>query len=302
MSEQVELVVDAKAQLGEGPTWDAKEQKLIWVDIEPGLIHFYDPKTGSTSTSEVGQKVGTVVSRANRQADSAGNWLILGVHHGFAYFNPASSKLTIINDPESDRPNSRFNDGKCDPAGRFWAGTYEMTGPDQGKPICGLYRLDADGNVQQMLDGVSCSNGITWSGDQTTMYYIDSPTRKIDAFDYDTTSGAIGNRRTVLATPEDFGGPDGMTIDTDGNLWVAFWGKSCVRCIDPRSGRVRHTVRLPVSNVTSCIFGGEKLDELYITSARESLDEQALAEQPAAGGLFRARPGVKGAQAFEYAG
>jgi sugar lactone lactonase YvrE len=134
------------------------------------------------------------------------------------------------------------------------------------------------------------------------MYYIDTPTQKIDAFDYDISTGTISNRRTAVAMPEDFGAPDGMTIDADGNLWVAFWGKSCVRCIDPSSGRVRHSVRLPVSNVTACAFGGEKLDELYITTARESLGEQALAEQPAAGGLFRAHPGVKGVQAFEYAG
>ena len=299
MAKQADLVVDAKAQLGEGSIWDPKKQRLIWLDIEPGYVHFYDPNSTTNSTAEVGQKVGTVVKRAT---ESDGNSLVLGVHHGFAFFNPTSSKLTTINDPESKRPNSRFNDGKCDPAGRFWAGTYEMMGPEEGKPVCSLYRLDANGTVQQMLDGVSCSNGIVWSRDKGTMYYIDTPTRKIDAFDYDLASGEISNRRAVVAIPEDYGWPDGMTIDADDNLWVAFWGGSCVRCIDPGSGQVLQKIDLPTSNVSSCAFGGKDLDELYITTARVLLDEEALAEQPTAGGLFRAEPGVKGVEAFEYAG
>ena len=297
MTEKVELVVDAKADLGEGSIWDSKDQKLIWIDIEPGYVHFYDPKSNTNSTVEVGQKVGTVV----RRGDDSGN-LVLGVHHGFAHFEPATQKLTIINDPESSRPNSRFNDGKCDPAGRFWAGTYEMTGDEEGTPVCGLYRLDVDGSVHQMLDGISCSNGLVWTRDKSTMYYIDTPTQKIDAFDYNLETGTIENRRPVFNSSPDLGYPDGMTIDADDRLWVAFWGGACVRCIDPTSGSILNIIELPTSNVTSCAFGGSNLDELYITTASILLDEEQRKNQPSAGGLFRCQPGVKGVQAFEYAG
>ena len=294
MADEAELVLDAKAELGEGALWDSKQSRLLWIDILEGTVHTYDPASGRDEHVPVGQMVGTVVPRA------AGG-LMLAVQHGFAAFDPRTNDLQILCDPESHLPHTRFNDGKCDPAGRFWAGTMPL-GKDEGKPLGSLYRLDADHSVHKMFDGVGCSNGIVWTADRSTMYYVDTFTSRIDAFDYDPTTGDITNRRTAIRTSRAQGYPDGMTIDAEGNLWVAFWSGHCVRCLDPGSGTVLHTIEVPALQVTSCAFGGPDLEDLFITTARTGLDPDALGRQPQAGGLFCARPGARGVAAFEYAG
>ena len=164
-----------------------------------------------------------------------------------------------------------------------------------------MYRLDADHRLTKVLTDVTISNGLGWSPDQRTMYYIDSPTYRIDAFDYDVTSGAVSNRRRLVEIPRAWGLPDGMTVDEEGFLWVAFWGGSAVRRLAP-DGRVDATVRFPVTQVTSCAFGGPDLSELFVTSARSGLTDAALSEQPLAGGLFRVRPGVRGLPSPPFAG
>ena len=287
----VELVVDAKATLGEGAIWDARRQRLLWVNIVEGEVHAYNPADDTDQAVEVGQAVGTVVPRR-------GGGLMLALEHGFASFDLETHELTIINDPEQDLPDNRFNDGKCDPAGRFWAGTMSA----DRTPVASLYRMDADHTVQRVLGGVTVSNGIAWSLDQSTMYYIDTPTRQVDAFDFDVESGQITNRRVVITVPEQAGKPDGMTIDAEGKLWIAMWDGSRITRWDPSTGRLEQTIPIPARKVTSCAFGGEHLDDLYVTTARNGMTETELRDQPHAGGVFRVRPGVRGVEAFEFAG
>jgi len=208
----------------------------------------------------------------------------------------------MLSDPEQDRPENRFNDGKCDPAGRFWAGTMLNGAGESDPPHGSLYSLDAHHHVQHRLSGVRISNGICWSPDKTTMYFVDSPNRWVDAFDYDDATGAIGNRRVAVTVPREYGMPDGMTIDAEGMLWVAGWGGGQVSRWDPATGKFLETIAVPASQSSACAFGGPNLDELYITSARIGLDAATLAHEPHAGSLFVARPGVKGTEAFEFAG
>ncbi|HTI30100.1 MAG TPA: SMP-30/gluconolactonase/LRE family protein, partial [Methylomirabilota bacterium] len=186
-------------------------------------------------------------------------------------------------------PGLRFNDGKCDPAGRFWAGTMTY---DAALGAGALYRLDPDGQARMVLDEVTISNGLAWSLDGGTMYFIDTPTQRVDAFSFDGVTGEIGDRRPEIHLPPEAGAPDGMTIDAEGGLWIALWGGAAVhRYLD---GRLDQVIELPVSQPTSCCFGGASLDELYVTSAREGLSAPRLRAEPLAGALFRVRPGVRG--------
>ena len=224
---------------------------------------------------------------------------MVAVHHGFASLDLETERMKILADPEQDVPENRFNDGKCDPAGRFWAGTLSLQGK---RGTCNLWRLDADLSVHKMLEGVSVSNGIVWTADCTTMYYVDTPTRRVDRFDYNHGAGEITNRSVAVRIPDGLGLPDGMTIDSEGMLWVCLWQGGKVSRWDPVTGELLGTIDLPASNVTSCAFGGEDLDQLYITTARITIDEEQLKEQLLAGGLFRADVGVTGVPAFEFAG
>jgi sugar lactone lactonase YvrE len=292
MSQSAELVLDAKAALGEGAIWDATRRVLYWVDILGYQVHVYDPISGQDRAIDVGQYVGTVVPR-----QSGG--LMLALHHGFASLDLETEQVEMIVDPEQDLPGNRFNDGKCDPAGRFWAGTLAL---DSTPEVASLYRLDADMSVQKMLEEVSCSNGIVWTLDNRTMYYIDTFLRRVDAFDYTLETGAIRGRRTAFEVPSEMGYPDGSTLDSEGMLWVALWQGSAVSRWNPVTGELLQVVNVPTPNVTSCAFGGANLEQLYITTARNGLSEEALAEYPLAGGLFCADVGVIGLPAFGFAG
>lgn len=288
----VELVLDAKAKLGEGPIWDADRQLLYWVNILDNELHIYKPSTEQDRVIDVGQYVGTVVPRR------AGG-VMLALHNGFAHLDLETEQLTPLTDPEVHLPDNRFNDGKCDAAGRFWAGTMSLKG---GKKVGSLYRLDPDHTVHKMLEEVTTSNGIAWSFDNDIMYYIDTPTGTVDAFDFDLETGTISNRRTVITFPDGVGKPDGMTADSDGMLWVAHWGGGRVTRWDPHAGQLLQTVEVPAPNVTACAFGGSDLDQFYITTARNGLDDATLAQYPHAGGLFRTFVGVRGIRACEFAG
>ncbi|MEM7132427.1 MAG: SMP-30/gluconolactonase/LRE family protein [Chloroflexota bacterium] len=291
MSKEAELILDTKVDLGEGPIWDVENQLLYWVNIMESEVLIYNPQTEQNRVIDVGQYVGTVVKGRS-------GLLYLALHHGFASLDLATEEVTLITDPEADLPTNRFNDGKCDPAGRFWAGT--MSVAEAGK-TGSLYILDTDGSCRKMVSDIAISNGIVWSLDAKTMYYIDTPTGTVDAFDYDLASGNIGNRRSVITIPEGQGFPDGMTGDAEGMLWVAHWGGHRITRWNPVNGELLDTVHVPAAQVTACAFGGPNLDELYITCARRGLDATALAGQPLAGGLFKVSPGVKGLPAFEYA-
>ena len=291
---EIEQVPVAPAALGEGAIWNGASQRLNWIDIGGRRVFTYDPATGENRGCDAGQMVGTVVPRAR-------GGLLLALHEGFAALDPESGRVEMWpRPPEHDPALVRFNDGKCDPSGRFWAGTMALVkGP---KPLGRLYRLDANGTMRVMLRDVGTSNGVAWSLDRRTLYFIDTPLLRVDAFDYDDATGAIANRRTVISIPPGIGRPDGSTLDAEGMLWVAMYEGWSVTRWNPQTGELLRTIRLPVARVTSCAFGGPELDTLYLTSARQNLTEPQLAAQPLAGGLFRVRPGVRGLPAFAFEG
>ncbi|HEX9783181.1 MAG TPA: SMP-30/gluconolactonase/LRE family protein [Opitutaceae bacterium] len=290
MMMKAELLFDARAALGEGAIWSG--ERLLWVDIEGFTVNRLDPRTRVNESWNVGQRVGTVVPR------KAGG-LVVAVHRGVGFLDTFSGGFSLFADPAGGRDELRFNDGKCDPRGRLFAGTMGIAKPRV--PGC-LYRIDPDQGVTCVLEGTGTSNGLAWSADASIMYYIDTPTLEVSAFDYDVESGAISSRRTAVKFSGEKGRPDGMSIDAEGNLWVALWGGWGVVCCDPRTGRILERVDAPASQTTSCAFGGPDLRDLFITSARHGLSPEALESEPDAGGIFVVRPGVKGVPAFPFAG
>jgi sugar lactone lactonase YvrE len=275
-----EVVVALGAELGEGPVWDARSGRLVWVDILGRRIHATDPATGETQSMDTPLHVGAVAPRA-------GGGFVAALQNGFWVVGDGPARL--IREVAEARPGLRFNDGKCDPAGRFWAGTMAYDGQTGAGS---LYRLDGQGGIACVIGGVTISNGLAWSRDGSTMYYVDSPLRRIDAFTYDSATGEATERRTTIRIPPEQGTPDGMTIDEDDGLWVVLPGAGAVhRYVD---GRLDAVVRLPVSHPTSCTFGDADLGTLFITSAREDFSPAERAAQPLAGALFRVRPGFRG--------
>jgi len=289
---QLDCVLEAQSTLAEGPVWDPRAAVLWWVNIPLGELHRFDPQTGEDVLFRLGEPLGAAVPRRH-------GGLVLALGGGFAFFDPARAAAEPIAHPEADRPGNRFNDGKCDPAGRFWAGT--MPAGDPG-PTGSLYCLDPDLHVERRETGVACSNGLAWTRDARTMFYIDTPTRVVSAYDYDLATGAISNRRPVVEIPECQGWPDGMTIDDNDNLWIALWGGSAVVCQDPRTGKLLERIDVPVTHVTSCAFGGPDWRDLYITTARARWDRYEPDPQPLAGNLFRVRLPLPGRPTDLFAG
>jgi sugar lactone lactonase YvrE len=278
-----ELVFDAQAELGEGPVWDVTASCLWFVDILRGRVHRFDPAAQALRTYEVGCLVGAV-------APTESGDLVLAVHNGFARLDLTTGRLRMIAEVEADRPDQRMNDGKCDAAGRFWAGTMAL---DERAGAGALYRLDPGGRVDTMVRRVSISNGLDWTDDGRLMYFVDSPTQAIDMFDFNLAAGTIANRRTLLRIGPAHGMPDGLTLDAEGCIWVSLWGGGGVRRYTP-DGRLDAVIRLPTMYSTSCAFGGPDMRDLYITTAASRLTDKERADQPHAGGLFRCRPGVGG--------
>ena len=279
----VALALDAQAELGEGPMWDPRSACLYFVDILRGHVHRFEPATSALRRYEIGRMVGAV-------APAEGDEVMLAVQDGFARLDTHSGAITAVAEIDAASPDLRFNDGKCDPAGRLWAGTMAL---DERPGAGALYRLDPDGGVHCMVRDLTISNGLDWSDDGSAMYFIDSPTRSIDIFDFDLASGAIRNRRSFVRIPRGEGVPDGMTLDVEGHVWVALWGGGAVHRYAP-DGRRDMVVRVPTRYPTSCAFGGADLSDLYITTAHIKLTPQERAEQPHAGGVFVVRPGPTG--------
>ncbi|RYY21666.1 MAG: SMP-30/gluconolactonase/LRE family protein [Chitinophagaceae bacterium] len=285
-----QLVIETRARLGEGSVWHPKENKLYWVDIEGKILHVFSPATGLDKVYHLGSRVGTIVP-------VNGGGVLVALQSGIHNFNTNSGKLSFITNPLTDTINLRFNDGKCDPSGRFWVGTLALDSRKKGGV---LYRMDNDNSIRVMLDSVSVSNGIVWTEDKKTMYYNDTPTGTIQGFDYDNKTGAISNRRVAVRIPKGGGSPDGMTIDKDGNLWVALWGSGTVGKFDPNTGELIQKIIVPAPNVSSCAFGGKNLETLFITTARVGLNEEKLKQYPLSGGLFSVKPGVRGVPAYSF--
>jgi sugar lactone lactonase YvrE len=288
---EASLLLDVKAELGEGTLWDERENLLYWVDIYGGTLNRYNPATGENTVYEIGQRVGTVVLR-----ESGG--FMLAVREGFATYKPETG-LHVVARPEQDKPNNRFNDGKADPMGRFWAGTMDS---DEAAGLGSLYCLERDMKVKKMLGNITISNGIVWTSNHKTMYHIDSTPRTITAFDYYRTTGDIENGRIVINVPEHMGYPDGMSIDAEGMLWVAHWGYGAVVRWNPHTAEVLQEIKLPVSQVSSCAFGGTHLSTLYITSAWKGMSEADRAREPHAGSLFVAETGIRGTLSYRFKG
>jgi sugar lactone lactonase YvrE len=287
-----ELVLDAAAQLGEGPLWDTRDHVLRWTDIAGRELHRYDPATGIDDVVTVDREVGALVPRAS-------GGLMLAVRGGFAGYDDGQlGPLRLLVEVEGDQPQVRMNDGKCDSAGRFYASTMAS---DAGGGAGALWRLDADLSVHRLVDGLTVGNGMAWTADGSTMYFIDTTTHRVDAFTVDVATGALSDRRPVVHIPPEDGLPDGMCIDDEGCLWVALWDGWAVRRYSP-AGELLAVVALPVARVTCPTFGGPGLDELYVTTAGIGLDDEARAKQPEAGGVFRAGVGVSGPAAFSFAG
>ncbi len=288
----VELLVDAKATLGEGPCWDHENQMLYWVDIVEGQIFIYDPEAKMNRKIQLDQMPGAIVPRKSGGA-------IAALENGFHLINLATEEREQIHDPESHLPGNRFNDGKCDPAGRFWAGTID----EDRDGNAALYCLDTDLSVTKKIDDVSNSNGLVWSLDSEYFYYIDTPTQKVVRYEYDRLTGEIRKPKDVIFVPEEEGKPDGMTIDADNMLWIAHWGGSKVSRWNPVTGEKMQEITVPACNVTSCTFGGKDLNELFITTARKGMDRDQLETYPNAGGLFKVTlDGVNGIPSPKFGG
>jgi sugar lactone lactonase YvrE len=281
-----EPVLNVRAELGEGALWHPEEQKLYWVDIEGRALHIYDPASGADIQFPTGERISTVVP-------VAGGNVLVALQNGIHEMDIKTGSLTFIANTKKD-PNVRFNDGKCDPAGRFWVGTKSV---NKAKPEAVLYRMDHDKTIRLMLTGIFNSNGITWSADKKTMYYIDTPTLSVQAFDYDNELGTIKNGRVIIGIPIGGGFPDGMTIDEEDNLWIALWGVGTVAKYNPRTGKLLQTIKVPAPNTSSCAFGGRDLKTLYITTARIELSADILRQYPLSGDLFCFIPGVAGVKA-----
>ena len=282
----------ANALLGEGPVWSERRQALFWVDILGRKLHCYTPRGSGARSWSFDQEISAVAERKNHSS------LVVSLRHQFAFFDPESEQLEIIADAESDRPGNRFNDGKCDRDGRFWAGSMDFNGQ---QPSGALYSLDAQRRCTKHVDGFAITNGPTWSLDGRTMYFTNTAARRIFAFDFDPTAGTLSNQRLWLQFEGDDGSPDGMTTDAAGNIWIAHRGAGCVTCHAP-DGKELARIHVPASNTTSCAFGGPNLTTLYITCASVELDDAQRAAQPQAGGLFEVELDVQGLPASLFAG
>ncbi len=281
---QIEPVGTTCSQWGEGPIW--WRGALYYVDIEGHRVHRFDPVSGSEHSWEIGQRVGTVVPR-----ESGG--LIIAGDHGLFFLDEESGALTAIADPESDKPNNRFNDGKCSPDGRFFAGTISLV---KKNGDARLYRLDPDLSLHEAFGPVTNSNGIAWSADGSRVFYIDTPRKEVLVFDYE--DGHLRNMRGCVSTAHIESSPDGMAIDADGNLWIAFCHGACVICFSPETGEELRRVELPCLETTACAFGGPDLADLYVTTG---VHKSVVEEH--AGRLFVIRGlGVRGLPANAFAG
>ena len=289
---ELEQLTNQPAKLGEGPCWHAQEQVLYWVDILGKAVHRFDPSSGEDIQWEIGQLVGTV-------APCKAGGLIVALENGLASFDPKTGK-TELWEPIDARDATRFNDGKCDPAGRFWVGSMDKV--DEDKPLGTLYRVDTDRSVHAIEGEITISNGLAWSPDRTRMYYIDSPTKNICCYDYDAATGEVKNKRVAITLNDEQGWPDGMTIDEEGMIWLAHWAGQRVCRWNPDTAEVLETYPTPAPHTSCCCFGGPDLTELYITTARKGLSPEQLEEYPLSGHLFRLKTNVRGAETFAFGG
>ena len=276
-------------ELGEGPLWQPEQGRLFWVNIEAGEVH-------SCTAAGKDHQVHILPSAVGALAFRKGGGFLLATRDGFAFWNGAQ-ELTFLPQPQGGFSGRRFNDGRVDPAGRFFAGTLS------DRPECELYRLDADLSVHTVQQGITISNGLGWSPDNKIFYLTDTPQRLIYRYTYDSLTGTISDREAFISVPDDpaEGVPDGLCVDAEGCVWSARWGGWKVVRYNPE-GKVLTEVHLPTALVTSCAFGGPELDTLYITTAAVDLSADERRQQPEAGDMFYLKPGVRGFPEDFFAG
>lgn len=288
---EVDLVIDAHAGLAESPVWDERSGRLVWVDLLRGIVHLTDIALGADVAIPVGQMVGAVaLCEDGRQ--------LIAIEVGFALLDARRPGFEVIAPVTADDPGLRMNDGKVDPSGRFWAGSMAL---DERAGAGTLYRLDPDRSTSPLLGGLTISNGLDWSADRRTMYFIDTATRQVDRFAYDDALGTISGRRSVVRIEPGEGSPDGMTLDAEGYLWVALFDGWAVHRYAP-DGRLDRRVEVPAAQCTSVAFGGPGYEDLFITTGQEGFPPGGRPDQPHAGGVFRCRPGVRGRPANRFLG
>jgi sugar lactone lactonase YvrE len=281
-----ELLLDIHAHVGECPVWSADRAALLWVDPPRRVVHVTDPEARSDREVLLDFEVSAI-------APTSSGSFVVAVENGIGFLDVDTGAFERISTVTPDPPG-RFNDGACDPAGRFFAGTFAWDlAPNAGS----LYRFETDGTATRVLDGVTVSNGLRWSPDGRFFYYIDSMTGTVDAFAFDASTGTLSDRRPLVSLPN--GGADGMTVDAEGCVWVALWGHGEIHRYTP-NGRHDRTVRVPTPHVTSCEFGGAELDVLYITSAAVPMGDANDIEPRPAGALFACTPGVVGLPARAF--
>lgn len=292
----IESIPGTESIAGETPVWDTDKKILYWIDFIDKKINCLDPLTNNTKSLDVYTKVGTVVLREN-------GGLLTALETGFNFVDFDSGKMEIITHPEDDRPNNRFNDGKCDCKGRLWISTVSQdfeNGCATMEPFGSFYCLGTDLKTRTIIEKVVQVNGIAWSADNKKMYLVDTCAFEILQFDFDAEMGQISNRKTAVKIPEEFSYPDGMCIDLEGKLWQAHWGGYKLSRWDPDTGKLLETVPIPAPNVTCCTFGGPDMDELYITTASFGMTAEEKKRYPDAGRLFKLKPGVKGPRPFMF--
>ena len=291
----IECVLPFEAIVGESPVWHPGQQRLYWIDIQGKKIHRFDPRTRQNESFSLPEIVTCI------QLCSTGG-LVLTLKKNFAFFDPTAQHVEKLQGVEGDLPDNRFNDGKCDPQGRFWAGT--MDAKQWDKPSGNLYRMERNLEVTKMQSQVICSNGSGWSPDGRTMYYTESFRYAIFAYDFDAANGTIENRRVFAEISDEDrkagGFPDGMTVDAEGFIWSNQVGVGKIVRYDPQ-GKIERIVEMPVPRATDCTFGGENLETLFITSARETMTPEQLEKAPLSGSLFAVETGIKGLLSTPFA-